>query len=188
MLEKFRFKIGLLYTKFHFRKKIDEVINFTGFVREDSRVLLIMPDDPLQFEEAKDAILHLKKDWPKLQPSLIVGSKYSAMDELKDIYRTITVSSKDINSLYLPKRKFTREISDFDYDLVIDFNRETNVASSFISKKLNVDYRISFVKDSADKFFNFQFNADTVLHNKNVYSSLMKNLKMFCYKGMENEN
>jgi ADP-heptose:LPS heptosyltransferase len=188
MFEKLRFKIGLMYTKFHFRKKPDEVQNFTEFVREDSRALIIMPNDPLQFEEAKDAVMHLKKEWPSLQPILIVRSQFSALAELSDIYRTIAISSGDINRFFLPKRKFSREIPDYDYDIVIDFNREINLASSFISKKVNVDYRISFVKDYADKFFNFQFNADSVLHNKNVYSSLMKNLKMFCYKGMQNEN
>jgi ADP-heptose:LPS heptosyltransferase len=187
MLEKIRFKIGLLYTKFHFRKKIDEVRSFTGFVREDSRALIIMPNDPLQFEEAKSAVLHLKKEWPKLQPILIMRNQFSSFEELRDIYKTITISASDINGFFLPKRKFTREIPDYDYDLVIDFNREINLASSYISKKVNVDYRISFVKEYADKFFNFQFNADSVLHNKNVYSSLMKNLKMFCYKGIQDE-
>lgn len=188
MLENLRFKIGLLYTSLRFYKKPDVVINFTEFVREDSRVLLFMPDDPVQFEEAKDAIMRLDKEWPKLQPTLIIRSQFAALNDLKNIYRTIAISAEDVNRFYLPKRKFSREIPDYDYDFVIDFNREGNLVSSFISKKVNVNFRISFVKEYADKFFNFQFNADSVMNNKNIYSRLMKNLKMFCYKGIENEN
>ncbi len=188
MLENLRFKIGLLFTKFRFRKKPVVITNFTGFVREESRVLLIMPDDPVQFEEAKDAIYKLNKDWPKLHPTLIVNSKFAAISDLKNTFHTIAISSEDVNKFYLPKRKFSREIPDYDYDFVIDFNRDINLVSSYLSKKVNVNYRISFVKDYADRFFNFQFNADSVLHNKNIYSALMRNLKMFCYKGIENAN
>ncbi|HEY9187549.1 MAG TPA: hypothetical protein VIR55_06565 [Ignavibacteria bacterium] len=182
MLENFRFKLGLLYIQLKFRKKKDSMLNFTKFIREDSRILIFMPEDPLEFEEAKDAIMNLKKDWPNLQPTLLVRSHFSAINDLDKLYKIFPFSSLDINKFYLPKKSFRNIISDYNYDLVIDFNKEINLLSSYIAKKVNVKYRISFVKDFSDKFYNFQFNPNSVTHNKNIYSSLMKKLKMFCYK------
>lgn len=182
MLENIRFKIGLFYISFKFRKKKDKIINFTKFIREDSRILIFMPEDPVEFEEAKTAIINLKKDWPKLQPTLVVRTHFSALSDLNKIYRTIPFSLQDINKFYLPKKSFNNSIPNYDYDVVIDFNKEINLMSSFIAKKINVNYRISFVKDYSDKFYNFQFNPNSVLYNKNIYSSLMKKLKMFSYK------
>jgi ADP-heptose:LPS heptosyltransferase len=183
MFDNFFYKIGLKYTKFKFRKSIDEPKRFTNFLEECGNVLIILPNDPKQFDEAKDTILELKKDWPQRQISVIVRSQFASIHEFKEYFHTIGITKDDINRFYLPKKKFIAEIKNISYDLIIDLNLDLFLPSSFLTKVINSKYRIGIKKDLVDLFYNFQFDPINYSNFKNIYVKLFNNLNMFGQSG-----
>jgi len=179
MLEKLFYNIGFFYTKVRFLRKKDVVQNFTTFLYRDSRILVIMPFELGEFDKAKMAMLNLKREWPSLQISMVVQAQYLTYSGLAGEFNIFAFGAKDVNKFSLPKRKFLKQVLSHDYDVVIDFNKVMNLPSSFISKRMDVRYRISFIKEYVDRFFNVQFNQDSVPDDRNIYSRLMNQLKHF---------
>ena len=179
MLENLFFKIGLLYTKIRFFGKKDKVQKFTTFLYQDSRILVIMPFELGEFDTAKSTMLNIKNEWPGLQISMVVQAQYLTYSGLAGAFSVFALGVKDINKFSLPKKRFMKPILAHDYDIVIDFNKDMVLTSSFISKRVDVKYRVSFVKEYVDMFFNVQFNQKSVILNKNIYLSLLNKLKLF---------
>jgi hypothetical protein len=180
IIEKLFYNIGFLYTKIRFFNKKDLVQNFTTFLNLNSRILIIMPFNLEEFDIAKKTMISLKNEWPDLQISMIISAQYLTYSGLVDHFKTFALSIKDVNKFFLPTKKFLKPILQHEYDIVIDFNNVMSLTASFISKIIDVDYRISFIKQYVDQFFNVQFNHYSVPENKNIYFSLMNKLKMFC--------
>jgi hypothetical protein len=188
MFENLYYKIGLKWCLFRFRKKKDMVQNFTSFIQSGDNILLIMPNDPKQFDEAKEVIIKLPDIWGKVNLALVVKSQYStAYNELRDNFRTYGILSSDINRFFLPRKKIKQEILRIPYDITIDLNLDLHLASAFLSKATEAKYRIGIKKEMADFFYNFQFDPIDYNNLKKIYNNLFNNLRMFGNLGEKNE-
>jgi ADP-heptose:LPS heptosyltransferase len=180
MLEKLFYNIGFFYTKIRFFRKKDTVQKFTTFLYRNSRILVIMPFELGEFDIAKATMFNIKNEWPNLQISMVVQAQYLTYSGIAGVFGVFALGIKDVNKFSLPTRKFMKPILTHEYDAVIDFNNVMSLTSSFISKRIEVKYRISFVKEYVDNFFNVQFNQESITKKKTIYLKLMTNLKMFC--------
>ena len=180
MIKKLFYNSGFLYTKLRFFKKKDAVQNFTSILHEESRLLILMPFELEEFDKARKTMFNIKNEWPKLQISLVVKGEFLVYSELAKYFPVFELKANYINKFSLPLHKFLKPILENEYDLVIDFNKTANLTTSFIAKSIDVKYRISFIKEDADRFFNVQFDQDSVQEDKGLYLTVMRNLKMFC--------
>jgi len=180
MLKNLFYNGGFLYAKLRFFRKQDPLQNFTSLLHEESKLLILMPFELEEFDKARKTMLNLKNEWPKLQISLVVKGEFLTYSELSKYFHVFELKADYINKFSLPLNKFLKPVLEHEYDLVIDFNKTMNLTTSFIAKSVDVKYRISFIKEDADRFFNVQFNQDSVQEDKGLYLTLMRNLKMFC--------
>jgi hypothetical protein len=187
MLENFFYKLGYRFTRFHFRKESYEVKRFTNFFTGCNNILIILPFDPKQFDDAKDIILGLRKTWNERKIAVIVRDQFTAFNEFKEYYQTFGFSKEDINRFFLPRKRFIQEISRFNYDLVIDLNFDLHLASSYLAKTIVAEYRIGIKKELADLFYNFQYDPVDINGFRNVYNNLFNSINQFCIMGEKNE-
>jgi hypothetical protein len=138
-----------------------------------------LPNDPKQFDDAKDTVMELKTKWHEKQISVIVRSQFASIHEFKEHFHTIGVTKEDINRFFLPRRKFILEVDNIFYDLTIDLNIDLFLPSAYLTKKINSKFRIGIKKDFEDLFYNFQFDPIDYQNYKNIYSKLFNNLNMF---------
>ena len=59
MLESFRLKGGLLYSRLHFRHKHDRIMNFTDALTRSRRALVIFPESSLDGEAVSTFLRYL---------------------------------------------------------------------------------------------------------------------------------
>jgi ADP-heptose:LPS heptosyltransferase len=187
MFDNLFYKLGLKYCKFRFRKKRDSIQNFTNFIQDGTRILIILPNDPKQFDDAKDVIINLHNNWNNIIFTIIARSQYSAYNEFRDFFQTYGISTSDINRFNLPKKSIKEEVLRNQYDITIDLNIELHLPSVYLSKATDAKFRIGIKKELADFFYNFQFDPVDYTNYKNVYNNLFKNLRMFSNLGEKNE-
>jgi hypothetical protein len=187
MLEKYFLKLGLCYSKYKFRKRNDNIQRFTDFLSGNSTILIILPNLPKQFDEAKELVLELSNKWHEKQITVIVRSQFASINEFKEHFHTIGITNENINKFFLPRKNFIEEIKNIGFDVTIDLNIDLFLPASFLTRVVNSKYRIGINKELSDLFYNFQFNPVEYDNYKNLYLKLFTNLNMFGQSGDKNE-
>ena len=85
---------------------------------------------------------------------------------------------RDISKIKLPKKKLISKLSERNFDVVIDLNRNENLFYSFAVSQIKTKLKIGFEKKGSDKFYNFQI-ACKKKEPEEAYKYLVNCLQMF---------
>jgi len=85
---------------------------------------------------------------------------------------------RDISKIKLPKKKLISKLSERNFDVVIDLNRNENLFYSFAVSQIKTKLKIGFEKKGSDKFYNFQI-ACNKKEPEEAYKYLVNCLQMF---------
>lgn len=177
MLEGFRLRVGLIYSRMHFRHNRDKVMNFTGALTRSRRALVIFPESTLDGESASTFIRYLLRKFSSEGMMVIIrDDQLFAMASATPL-KTITYSVNDINNWFVPRRELLQRMESNNFDVALDLNLNLSLTSAFLCKASNAPLRISFAKENGDQFYNFQ--VKTKGNNKYSYRSFLKCLDMF---------
>lgn len=178
MLEEFRRRIGLSYTRFHFRANVDSPIRFSDVVTRSRRALILFPEQPLDAGTAEMILRYLTRRFANGSTTVIVREDLRSALPALSAARVITYSPKELTSWFTPRSELIRRVKTSTFDVAFDLNVEFVLPSAFLCKASGAPVRVSFDKLNADDFFNLQVRTRVVNSPSNAYQSLMRCLDM----------
>ena len=179
MLEGFRLRVGLSYSRLHFRHNRDRIIDFTDALTRSRKTLVIFPESSLDSESASMLLRHLQNKFSSEGMMLLIrDDQLFTMTNVQHL-KTLTYSAQDINAWFVPRRELLRKMKRNAYDVALDLNVNLSLPSAFLCKASNAPLRVSFAKQKGDQFYNFQVQTKRKIANTQTYRSLLKCLDMF---------
>jgi hypothetical protein len=150
--------------------------NFSSIFAKSYSFLILMPANEADFRFVFPLLDYLREQ----RKNIVVMTYDFRVSLLQPYFKTNAIEHglKDETKLSLPAKKLLDKLSNLRFDVIIDANREENLFYSYISKSLNTNVKIGFVRSDSDKYFNFQ-----VISKQNdpetSYKNLLECLKMF---------
>ncbi len=179
MFEKLRYKIGLGYARFHFRKLHDPVVRFTESVERARKALVILPETVTDSESLQSVLKYLGRRFGS--GSLLIVSREDLSSSLKSgiAGKTITYAPQEINRWYIPRGGLLRKLKSSTFDIALDLNVNLALPSAFLCRESNAPLRVGFGKPNGDHFYNFVVQTRVTTNAPAAYKNLLKCLDMF---------
>jgi len=175
MIERIKNSLGRIFLKKRLKKKPVEQSNFNNFIKNSRKILLILPDDQESWNfliPAFEFLLKLKKELFIFLPENRLGSF-----PLEQRVQSITYNEKDVSRLHLPVNSLSGKLGKQSFDVVIDLNVGENLFYSAVANIVKSDFRIGFIKNDSDLYYNFQIPHE--INNEISYRNLLNSLTMF---------
>lgn len=179
MLRGLRLKVGLSYSRLHFRDDLNRITNFTNALKRAHRALVIFPESSSDSESVSTLLSYLQRRYSTDGMTVLIRDDQLSTITTAQKLKTLTYSSDDINSWFLPRRKLIKRMKRGGYDVALDLNIDLSLPGAYLCKVSNAPLRVSFAKPEGDQFYNFQIKTDTTINKTNSYKSLLKCLDMF---------
>jgi hypothetical protein len=166
--------------KFIINQKLKEhkfsELEFSRIFKSSYSYLVLMPKDERDFRHAVEILKFLKES----KKNVTAMTDDFRVSLLPTAFKVSAVGHgiNDKTKLELPTKKFSNQLREEQFDVVIDTNRHEVLFYNFIANVINSPVRIGFSGKNADKYFNLQ-----IANNKNEpeisYQNLLNCLKMF---------
>lgn len=150
--------------------------NFSSIFSRTYSFLVLMPASESDFRFVFPILDYLREK----RKNIVVMTYDFRISLLQPYFKTNAIEHglKDETSLKLPSKKILDKLSNLQFDVIIDTNREEILYYSYIAKILGAQVKIGFRRTDSDKYFNFQ-----VINKQNdpetSYKNLLDCLKMF---------
>jgi len=92
-------------------------------------------------------------------------------------FSSLVVGENDKTKLGLPNKDLSHRIRKHGFDLVIDLNTNSNIFASAIANIPISNFRIGFVKEKSDLFYNYQISNE--INSEKSHRNLLNSLRMF---------
>ena len=178
MFDDFRRRIGLSYTRFHFRAKKESPIRFSDVVTRSRKALILFPEQPLDPGTAEMILRYLTRRFSNGSTTVIVREDLRSALPALSAARVITYTAEEVTSWFTPRSALIRRIKTSTFDVALDLNVNFALPSAFLCKESGAPVRVSFTKLNADEFFNLQVRTRLIDNPSNAYQSLMRCLDM----------
>ena len=159
-----------------FSKKNNSRKNYNNFFETAETVLVILPCSDAELSDETIELIRFiaihKKKLFFIHPAVL---KQFLPNDFE--YASLVVSEKDKTKLGLPTKDLTTKIAKCNFDLVIDLNTEFNILASCITNIPKSKFRIGFVKEKSDLFYNYQIPNE--INSEKSYRNLLNSLRMF---------
>ncbi|HEX9829282.1 MAG TPA: hypothetical protein VGB10_03640 [Bacteroidota bacterium] len=179
MFDQLRYRIGLAYSRFHFRSSAPESIRWTGAISGAKRALLLLPETSQDSASLQGVVEFCTKQFA---PSnvFIVGS-VDAASRVKPDRRSqlVTFAPTDMNAWFLPRGELTQKMKKSTFDVAIDLNLDLALPSAYLCRSSGAQVRVGFKKIHADTFYNFQVQPQASNNFAAACHSLTECLRMF---------
>ncbi len=175
MTEQIKTKLSRAILKRHLKSKPVSQSNFKGFFKNSTKVLLIIPANNENWNYLKPIIKFLKESDKEI--SIFIPEPSLSSFPVKRKIRPITFSEGEISKLNLPAKTLREKLRNHSFDITIDLNIEENLFYSAAANYVVSDYRIGFVKNDSDLYYNFQIPSE--INNEISYRNLLNSLTLF---------
>jgi len=179
MFDGIRRKVGLSYSRLHFRNNHDRMMNFTDALTRSRRALVIFPELSPDGESVLTLFRYLIKKFSSDGIMVLIRDDQVNSMVTAPPLKTLTYSANDINTWFIPRQELLRKITANTYDVALDLNIGFSLPSAFLCKASRAPLRVSFAKDEADQFYNLQFQSKEVAGITRIYQNFLKFLDMF---------
>jgi hypothetical protein len=176
MISQIKNIIALFIAKRKFARKQNVAQNFQKCFSNAHDIMMILPSvgnsyssevvDIIKFVDSqKKRILFINKI--EFKNYLPTGYGHSAIE----------FSELDKTKLGLPTKEIINKINKLSFDLVIDLNLEDDIFATTVSNIPQSNFRIGFVKNKSDVFYNYQLTRE--INSEKSYRNLLNSLRMF---------
>jgi hypothetical protein len=179
MLEGFRRRVGIAYSRLYFRHSRDQMINFTDALTRSRRALVIFPESSLNGDSTSTLFRHLIRKFSSEGIMVLIRDDQLFSMASTPPLKTLTYSANDINTWFVPRRELLQRIRNSTFDVALDLNISLALPSAFLCKASSAPLRVSFAKQDGDRFYNFQFQSKGAASNTRTYRNFLKCLDMF---------
>jgi hypothetical protein len=179
MLEKFRFTIGMVYARFHFRRKKDHAVNFTDILTRAHRVLVIFPEKEFDADSASTVLRYLLRRFSARGILVLIRNDFLHVLSSAPPVKTLVYTKEDVSRWFIPKTDVITRLASNTFDAAVDLNVSLSLAGAFLCKASNAPLRISFTKPEGDFFYNFQVQLKESSNMVSTLRNFLKCLDMF---------
>jgi hypothetical protein len=179
MLEGFRRRVGLSYSRLYFRHNRDQMMNFTDALSRSRRALVIFPELSLDSESVSTVFRYFLRRFSSEGMTVLIREDQLFSMASAPPLKTLTYSARDINSWFVPRRELRRKIERKSFDVALDLNIHLSLPSAFLCKASKAPVRVSFAKQGGVHFYNFEFQSKEKTRSAYSYRGLLKCLDMF---------
>lgn len=174
-----RLKVGLMYARFHFRKRRDPVVRFTEAVDRARKALVLFPETVTDSESLQSVLKYLGHRFGS--GSVVVVAREDLAPSLRMNFngKTITYAPQEINRWRIPRGELLRKMKSSTFDIALDLNVNLALPSAFICRESNAPLRVGFAKPDSDHFYNFVVQTRMTTNTPVAYKNLLKCLDMF---------
>jgi len=176
MILKIKNRFANYWAEKKFARKQNSVVSFQKFFTDANNVLIILPQLETKLsteiiEIIRFVAIHKKKLFLIYQNS----SLQYLPNDLE--FASLIISDTDKTKLGLPKPDLANRIKKYTFDLVIDLNVEVNIFSSALANIPKSNFRIGFIKNKSDSFYNYQIPCE--INHEKSHRNLLNSLRMF---------
>ena len=177
MFDDLRRRVGLAYTRFHFRKRADAPMRFSDAVTRARRALVLFPERPLDEGTAEMLLRYLTRRFANGSTTVLVREDLRSSLPTTTAARVLTYTPKDLTKWFTPRSALIRRVKSSTFDAAFDLNTEFTLPSAFMCRESGAGLRVSFSKTNADEFYNLQIRTGSAAPGPS-YQSLMRCLDM----------
>lgn len=176
MFNEVKNKMGYLVFKKKLYKQYKSSCSFNDFVENSSNCVIILPLNDIDFANSFDVSKYFRIH--KKEVTLFVPEHKVNTFDITSHYKYISYSFNDISKLGLPTKKFIEKLNNYEFDILIDLERENNLFLAAVTSLIKADYKIGFNKSGIENLYNFQL-VNTKNNSEISYRNLLNSLKMF---------
>lgn len=179
MFEKFRYRVGLAYTRFHFRSAPEQTLRWTGAISSAKRALLILPESSNDAPALRSTVEYFLSRFSSA--NLLIVSRVDVATQLfLDRHAHVqTFAPTDLNVWFLPRSDLTRRVKKSTFDVAVDLNLGMALPSAYLCRVSDARIRVGFVKPYGDTFYNFQVQPRHTTAFGSAATTLIDCLRMF---------
>lgn len=178
MLNGLRLKVGLLYSRFHFRKLNDPALRFTEAVSHARRALVLLPESTRDIASVQWIVRNFSE---RFSGSLTIVATNEQIQWVKgdNRFQAVTYSPHDISTWFIPRQELLGKMKRSTFDIAFDLNTTLALPSAFLCRESKAPLRVSFLKSHADDFYNFQVHTKSGNSLAVAFRNLVRCLEMF---------
>ncbi len=150
--------------------------SFEGFFKKSFAFLVLMPKNESDFHHSLKVLEGLAE--AKKKATICTYDFKVSLIPIKFRPQVIDHGANEVNSINLPTKRLISKLSDYNFQVVLDLNREENVFYSYVATLIDVPIRVGFAKEHADKFYNVQI-VDKENNSEISYKNFLNCLLMF---------
>lgn len=158
------------------KNKQTESVAFKDIVKNSYRFLILMPENESHFHHSFSVLNFfdsLKKDF-----SVFTHDFRVSLLPIKFRRYAINYGMDDISKLNLPSHNLRNKLSDMEFSMVLDLNKDDCLFSSLIANIVKSEVRVGFKKNNSDIYYNLQFYNEEE-DPEIFYKNLLNCLQMF---------
>lgn len=175
-----RLRIGLTYSKFHFRKVGDPVIRFTEAVSRAQRALVVLPEGTRDITSVQWIVRNLAERFAGGSVTVLARNEQASWLKIENgNVVVLPYSQDDISTWFVPRRELIGKVKRSTFDIAFDLNVTFTLVGAFLCRESKAPLRVSFAKSFADEFFNFQVQTRSPGSLAVAYRNLVRCLEMF---------
>ncbi len=156
--------------------KPHEEKKFNKFISEAKDYLIIFPTNDIDFHNGINIAKYFIME--KKNVTIFIRDIKRNSIVLTNDFKTIEYGIDDISKFGLPNKKLKAELQKYDFDILIDLEREENLFINGIISLAKAKYKVGFKKSGTDKLHNFQI-INSRLNSEISYRNLLNSLRMF---------
>ncbi|MEP0822371.1 MAG: hypothetical protein HRF44_05940 [Ignavibacterium sp.] len=180
MFRDVRLRIGLLYSRIHFRKVGDPVIRFTEAVSRARRALVILPEGTRDITSVQWIVRNLAERFSEGSVTVLARNEQASWLRIENgNVVVLPYSQDDVSTWFVPRRELIGKVKRSTFDIAFDLNVTFTLVGAFLCRESKAPLRVSFAKSFADEFFNFQVQTRSPGSLAVAYRNLVRCLEMF---------
>jgi ADP-heptose:LPS heptosyltransferase len=180
MFEGVRLRVGLLYTRIHFRKVGEPAIRFTEAVSRAKRVLVVLPDATRDITSVQWVVRNLAERFSGGTVTVLARSEQASWLKIDNgNVQILPYTEEDVNTWFIPRRELLGKMKRSTFDVAFDLNVGFTLTSAFVCRESKAPLRVSFLKSFADEFYNFQIQTRSTNSLAVAYRNFIRCLEMF---------
>jgi hypothetical protein len=175
LFENLKKKIGYFLLRKTMIKNLEES-NFNQFVTSANNYLVIFPTDDMDFHNGIDIAKYFTIH--KKNVTVLIQDIKRNLVNLTNNFNIIEYGINDISKFGLPNKKFITELSKYNFDILIDLERDENLFINGVTSSVKAKYKVGFKKNEIENLYNFQI-INPKLNSEISYRNLLNSLRMF---------
>lgn len=176
MFEGLKKKIAHFIIKKKYLRKSSKEFSFNNVISSANELLFVMPKDDKDFISSFE-ILKYYQIHKRTITLFLPEHKYSLVPD-KEKFKFISYQINQITKLNLPSKTLVSNLSQKEFEIVIDLNRSEDVFFSAVANVVKAKIRVSFEKEFSEQYYNLQI-ADKNRDPEVAYRSFLSYLRMF---------
>ena len=179
MLESFRRWLGMQTARYHFRAVRDPILSFRAAFTAARSALIILPFDREPAPQLQDLANALKTRFAQDHITIVAPERQYDIGRLLPRSQVVRVPSRDLSSLFLPRKDVIAAVTARQYDLAIDLNLDFVMPSGYICRVSGARIRVGYDRAGAEHFFNFIIKRKAAMGRERAYYRLAEFLRTF---------